>query len=169
MPTDEAAIRALLDYEDIRRVLGLYVVAIDSRDFALFDECFTPDAPINLAGMPPMNPASYRVLAEQGLAALDGTQHHLGLPLIRLDGDRAHARTYFMAQHVKNALAPAACLLIGGWYTDRLLRTERGWRIADREGTAIWYDGNPMVLGYDFPMGAVPRGPGHAAPAWVKE
>jgi hypothetical protein len=167
MSDDASAIRRLLDYEDIRRALALYVVAIDSRDFALFDQCFTPDAPINLAGMPPMTPESYRTLAEQGLAALDGTQHHLGLPLIQLDGDRAHARTYFMAQHVKNALAPAAHLMIGGWYTDALLRTEQGWRISERTGTAIWYDGNPIVLGYDFPMGAVPRHAGHAAPDWV--
>jgi hypothetical protein len=165
--TDQNPVQTLLDYEDIRRALAVYSVAIDSQDFALFDECFTPDAEIDLAGMTKMSPASYRELATAGLSALDGTQHHLGLPLIRLVGDRAHARTYFMAQHVKNALAPAACLLIGGWYTDELVRTERGWRIAKRQGAAVWYDGNPMVLGYDFPMGAVPRHAGHAAPEWV--
>src|SRR5262249_4656617 len=106
-------------------------------------------------------------LAEEGLGNLDATQHHLGLPLIRIDGDRAHARCYFMAQHVRNALAPNPFLLIGGWYTDDLVRTERGWRIGRRVGTALWYDGNPLVLGYEFPMGAVPRGDGHKAPGWL--
>ena len=41
-------------------------------------------------------------------------------------------------------------------------------RIVRRRGTAVWYDGNPDVLGYAFPMGASPRGPGHTAPAWLR-
>ncbi len=167
MTTTEATLQRLLDYEDIKRALAIYSVAIDSRDFSLFDECFTSDAEIVLAGMGEMTPASYREMAELGLAALDGTQHHLGLPLIKLHEDIAHARTYFMAQHVKNALNPNPCLLIGGWYTDDLVRTPFSWRICRRVGTAIWYDGNPQVLGYDFPMGAVPRHAGHAVPGWV--
>jgi hypothetical protein len=167
MTSTEATLQRLLDYEDIKRALAIYSVAIDSRDFSLFYECFTPDAVINLAGMGEMTPVRYMEMAEIGLATMDGTQHHLGLPLIKLHEDIAHARTYFMAQHVKNALAPNACLLIGGWYTDDLVRTAEGWRIAKRSGTAVWYDGNPMVLGYDFPMGAVPRHAGHGVPGWV--
>jgi hypothetical protein len=163
------AIGRLLDIEDIKRTIGLYVVSIDSRDLSLFDEIFTPDAPIILGGMPPMTPASYKKIGAEGLAALDATQHHLGLPVIDLDGDRANARCYFMAQHVRNGLAPNPFLLIGGWYTDELARTEAGWRITKRVGTALWYDGNPDVLGMgDFPMGATPRGDGHNLPAWLK-
>lgn len=163
----EAAVRRLLDLKEIERALAIYVVALDSRALSLFDECFTPDASISLAGVGHMTTESYKRLAEEGLGRLDATQHHLGLPLIRLDGDRAEARTYFMAQHVQNALAPNPCLLIGGWYTDVLERSASGWRITRREGTALWYDGNPQVLGYDFPTGAVPRGAAHAAPSWA--
>ena len=65
-------------------------------------------------------------------------------------------------------LAPNSFLLIGGWYTDDLVRTEDGWRIEKRIGTAVWYDGNPDVLGMgNFPMGAQPRGDGHNSPAWL--
>ncbi len=163
------AIGRLLDLEDIKRTIGLYVVSIDSRDLSLFDEIFTPDAPIILGGMPEMTPATYKKIGAEGLAALDATQHHLGLPVISLDGDRAYARCYFMAQHVRNDLAPNPFLLIGGWYTDELARTEAGWRIIKRVGTALWYDGNPDVLGMGgFPMGATPRGDGHNLPAWLK-
>ena len=161
------AVQRLLDLQDIQRAIATYVVALDSRELSLFRQCFTPDARITLAGMGDMTPDSYIKLAEEGLGRLDATQHHLGLPLIRLDGDRAQARCYFMAQHARNALAPNGLLLIGGWYTDELIRTRDGWRIALREGTALWYDGNPEVLGYNFPMGATPRGPGHTAPAWT--
>jgi len=165
--TDPRAIEELLACQDIQRALAIYVVALDSRAFSLFDQCFTPDAEIVLAGVGTMTPESYRRLAEEGLARLDATQHHLGVPLIRIDGAKAHARCYFMAQHVRNDLAPNPFLLIGGWYTDDLVRTPAGWRIARRVGTALWYDGNPQVLGYDFPMGATPRGEGHGAPAWL--
>jgi hypothetical protein len=169
MATQEDAVSRLLDYQDIQRALGIYVIALDSRDLSLFDQCFVPDAGINLSGMGEMTPATYRELATAGMAALDATQHHLGLPLIQLDGDKAHARCYFMAQHVRNDLAPNPFLLIGGWYTDDLIRTSQGWRITRRIGTALWYDGNPAVLGMgDFPMGATPRSEGHQSPAWLK-
>jgi hypothetical protein len=163
------AIARLLDYQEIQRVLGLYVIALDSRDLPLFDQVFVPDAQIILGGMGEMTPQSYREAATAGLGALDATQHHLGLPLIEVDGDRAHARCYFMAQHVRNDLAPNPFLLIGGWYTDDLVHTPAGWRIERRIGTALWYDGNPAVLGMgDFPMGATPRREGHLPPPWLK-
>src|SRR5262249_53553345 len=96
------------------------------------------------------------------------TQHHLGLPAIRVEGDRASSRCYFVAQHVRNALAPRPALLIGGWYDDELARGREGWRIRVRRGTAVWCDGNPEVLGaLPYPIGAPPRGPGHEAPAWL--
>jgi SnoaL-like domain len=166
---NDDAIGRLLDLEDIKRAIGLYVIGVDTRDLSLFDQVFVPNARIILGGVGDMTPASYKEMAVKGLAALDATQHHLGLPLIALDGDRAHARCYFMAQHVRNDLAPNSFLLIGGWYTDDLVRTEDGWRIEKRIGTAVWYDGNPDVLGMgDFPMGAQPRGDGHNSPAWLK-
>jgi hypothetical protein len=165
---NDDAVGRLLDIECIKRAIGLYVIALDSRELPLFDQVFTPDAQIILGGVGEMTRDSYKEMAVKGLGALDATQHHLGLPVIDLDGDRAHARCYFMAQHVVNALAPNPFLLIGGWYTDDLVRTADGWRITKRIGNAVWYDGNPAVLGMgDFPMGATPRGDGHKAPGWL--
>jgi len=168
-PTDNDAVTRLLDIQDIQRAIAIYVVAVDTRDLSLFDQCFVPDAQIILGGVGDMTPTSYREMAGPALGHLSATQHHLGLPIIELDGDKAHARCYFMAQHVRNDLAPNPFLMIGGWYTDDLVRTEEGWRITRRIGTAVWYDGNPDVLGMgNFPMGATPRAEGHLAPAWLK-
>jgi len=162
------AVGRLLDIQDIQRALGLYVIALDSRELPLFDEVFVPGAQVILGGMGEMTAESYKEAAVKGLSALNATQHHLGLPVIDLDGDVAHSRCCFMAQHVRNDLAPNPFLLIGGWYTDDLKRTADGWRITKRVGTALWYDGNPDVLGMgNFPMGATPRGDGHGAPAWL--
>jgi hypothetical protein len=162
------AVGRLLDIQEINRALALYVIAVDTRELSLFDRVFVPNAQIILGGVGDMTPASYKAMAVAGLGRLSATQHHLGLPLIDLDGDRAHARCYFTAQHVRNDLAPKSFLMIGGWYTDDLIRTDDGWRIEKRVGTAVWYDGNPEVLGMgDFPMGATPRAEGHLPPDWL--
>jgi len=165
---NDDAVSRLLDIQCIQRAIGLYVIAVDTRELSLFDQVFVPEAQIILGGVGEMTPASYIAMAGPALGHLSATQHHLGLPVIDLHGDHAHARCYFMAQHVRNDLAPNPFLLIGGWYTDDLVRTEAGWRITRRIGTAVWYDGNPEVLGMgDFPMGATPRGDGHLPPAWL--
>jgi hypothetical protein len=33
-----------------------------------------------------------------------------------------------------------------GWYDDRLVRTDQGWRIAQRVCRMVWWGGNPRVL-----------------------
>lgn len=157
------------DVVAIQQVLARYVIAIDSRTPELLRQCFTPDAAIRLAGLPELTVEGYIAVGREALPKLDATLHHLGLPAIRVEGDRAFSRTYFMANHVRNALAPAATgLMIGGWYDDELVRTTDGWRISQRTGTALWAEGNPAVIeGADYPLGATPRGPGHAAPGWM--
>ncbi len=156
-----------LDLQDIHNLLARYVIAIDSRRPDLLDDVFLPDSVVELAGMGVMTPAQYRGICATVLPTLDATQHHLGLPSILIEGDTAHSRCYFIAQHVKNALAPKPFLMIGGWYDDTLTRTAKGWRIRHRRGTALWSDGNPAVVGAQYLIGATPREEGHQAPAWL--
>ena len=154
----------------IQQVLARYVIAIDTRTPEMLRDCFTPDATLRLSGMPELTVDGYVAIAGEALPKLDATLHHLGLPAIRVEGDRAHSRCYFMANHVRNALAPAPTgLMIGGWYDDELVRTDAGWRITLRTGIAVWAEGNSKVIeGADYPLGATPRGPGHEAPTWLQ-
>lgn len=163
-PSDVSAY--LYDVHEISQVLYRYTVAIDSRAYELFDRCFTADATIELAGMGVMTRDGYRKIARDNLVSFDATQHVVSNPSIRVDGDRAYSRCYFTAQHVKNALAPKPCMIIGGWYDDKFARVDGVWLITSRVGTALWFDGNPEVLNYPLPPGALPRTPGHEAPVW---
>jgi hypothetical protein len=158
------------DVVAIQQALARYVIAVDSRAPELLRRCFTADAVIRLAGLPELTVDGYIAIAGEALPKLDATLHHLGLPAIMVDGDRASSRVYFMANHVRNALAPAPTgLMIGGWYDDELVRTDAGWRIERRTGTALWAEGNPDVIeGANYPLGATPRGPGHEAPDWMR-
>lgn len=159
---------AFADVFAIQQVLTRYVIAIDSLQPELLIDCFTEDARIDLGGVDAGTVAEYVNVCKTALPNLDGTHHHLSIPAISVQGERAYSRCYFTAQHVKNSLSPAHSLLIGGWYDDELVRRGDGWRICKRRGTPVWYDGNPQVLGYDMPMGAGPRGAGHAAPDWLR-
>lgn len=158
----------LYDVYEISQVLYRYTVAIDSRAYELFDQCFTADATIELAGMGVMTRDGYRDIARNNLVNFDATQHTISNPSITVDGDTARSRSYFTAQHVKNALAPKPFMIIGGWYDDVFARVKGVWLITSRTGTALWFDGNPAVLDYPLPPGALPRTPGHEAPDWMR-
>ena len=54
-----------------------------------------------------MTAAEYIGMSGQTLPTIGATQHHLGLPLIHIQGDKAWSRCYFMAQHVKNGVLEA--------------------------------------------------------------
>src|SRR4051812_37020134 len=114
MSVDAAAY--LYDVHQISQVLYRYTIAIDSRAYELFDDCFTPDATIELAGMGVMTRDGYRQIARDNLVSFDATQHTVANPSIKVEGNKAYSRCYFTAQHVKNALAPSPCMIIGGWY-----------------------------------------------------
>lgn len=154
------------DYVGIQKALSTYVIAVDTKTLKLFDECFTPDARIIIAGHGEFGVDAWRNQCENGLGKFDGTQHLLGMPTLHMDGDRASMRTYFIAQHCKNALRPNPNCTIGGWYDCQLVKRDH-WRIISHTSTAVWQDGNPSVLGYNGEVGALPQGPTHAAPAWL--
>jgi hypothetical protein len=161
-------LQTLVDAHQIQQCLLQYAVALDSRDFDLLESLFTPDARIDIPAAGVFDARGYRAASEAGLGRLDATHHFCNQPVLRIDGDRAFARTYLVAQHVVNALAPAGTLLIGAWYNDELLRTGDGWRIRARTGNAVWWSGNPAVLGMDGVPNAFPRHAGHRSPDWLR-
>lgn len=138
----------LQDVHEIEQVIYSYAIAIDTRDWDLLDSCFAPDAVLQMsvAGRYP-SPAAYRDKAKVTLAELDATHHVFSAPRIVPDGEGARAHTYYQAQHVRNDLAPGSLLMIGGRVEDRFARRDGRWVITERHGTAVWFDGNPRVLG----------------------
>ncbi len=155
------------DIVEIQQVLAQYSLALDSRRPELMAGCFADGAQVQLGEAINLTAAEYIVMSGQTLPTIGATQHHLGLPLIHIEGEKAWSRCYFMAQHVKNELTPSA-FMIGGWYADEWIRTENGWRITKRRGCPLWADGNTDVLGGNFSGGAIPKGPEHAAPFWLE-
>jgi hypothetical protein len=145
MDAGMAAQRAL-DIVEIQTVISLYSMGQDShqRDDDIleqWDQAFTPDGTTDYsaASAPPCH---YRDLArwqrgtpgEEGrMSRYAGWQHMLSIPVIRIEGDTAHARTDFMAVHKlrKEGDAGERFDALGAFHDD-LVRTADGWRIRHR-------------------------------------
>jgi SnoaL-like domain len=80
------------------------------------------------------------------LESLDASQHLLGNVVTAVDGDTAHATSYFQAQHVRAGTPGGDTYIIAGSYTDTPARTSGGWKIAERAQLYLWRDGNRAVV-----------------------
>lgn len=72
----------------------------------------------------------------------DMISHHLGQTLVKLDGDKAGAETYFVAtlrrDHPPLNDGPTMIDQLGGRYVDELVRENGGWKIKKRLTIRDW-------------------------------
>ena len=138
------SLQELSDRLEIQDLLTRYTVAIDQKDWKLLDTCFTPDAKLDytqtggIAGDYP----TVRAWLEKALAAFPMTVHYISNSTVKLDGDRAAARTYVI--NPMGFPKPDGSLhifTVGGYYVDDLVRTPEGWRIARRMEESAFLDG----------------------------
>jgi 3-phenylpropionate/cinnamic acid dioxygenase small subunit len=127
-----------------------YARVIDTRDWQLIGDCFTPDAVAHYstgsyAGLDAID-ALFRGLFER----LDGTHHLVSNVEARIAGDTATARSNFQAAHVRSAATGGTLFTTAGVYEDSLVRTPAGWRIAERRTRLAWAAGNRAVMGEDY-------------------
>lgn len=123
------------DRIEIQDLLVRYARAIDARDYALLDTCFTPDALVDYTtsgGIQGRYP-EVRAWLEKALAQFDAMLHLLGNSVVELEGDTARARTaVYNPMGKAGAEGPVEFFTVVADYVDRLVRTPEGWRIAER-------------------------------------
>jgi hypothetical protein len=137
----------------IQDLIGRYAVIIDSREFDRLDDLFTADALIDFATFngPVGDLAEIKTFLAASLPFFQRSQHMMGLPLIEVEGDTAHARTPCNNPMIStNRDGSSAVWLIGLWYDDDLVRTSEGWRFSARKQERCY-----TLTGLtDTPMGA---------------
>ncbi len=70
------------------------------------------------------------------------TQHLNANVTIKVNGDEATAVVYLKARHLPPDDPENKKIWdVGGYYTDRLVRTAQGWKIADLKFTQTWTEG----------------------------
>jgi hypothetical protein len=70
----------------------------------------------------------------------------VGNVVVAVDGDEATADCYLISQHIRQGTPGGDHYLLGGRYSDRVVRTPAGWRIAHRTLHRMWTTGNRDVV-----------------------
>lgn len=139
------------DRYDVMQAVSSLGVLSDARDWdglrALLADTVTLDY-TSLQGGEPATLAAADIVAgwSSSFAPLQATQHLIGNHLVQIDGDQATCLAYFQATHVRPNLHGGPHWTLGGRYDVRLRRVDRRWRIAALTMTAVWAEGNQMVL-----------------------
>ena len=135
MNIDPQEIRRLLDKEAIREALLRYTRGIDRHDDELMAAAYHPDATDD-HGAYIGGPEGF-IRHANGTHSKNWTVHHhfISNQTIDIEGDSAHAETYFLAT-LRRKTGPID--IVAGRYVDRLERRDGRWAIAARACLVEW-------------------------------
>ncbi|GAA0932686.1 nuclear transport factor 2 family protein [Pseudonocardia zijingensis] len=133
----QAAVQQLLDRQAILDCLNRYARGLDRKDLDMLRSAFHPDATDHHGGSIEYHPAADALIADWEIRDAHRTfsQHLLINTSIDLDGDVAHAETYFQLIVGIKPGAPTdqpRLGVSGGRYVDKFDRRDGEWRIARR-------------------------------------
>jgi hypothetical protein len=142
----DADVQRLIDRQEIADLCVRYTFALDTKDWALLESCFTgTPAFVHPGGRLEGFEAILR-RTRGALESLDASQHLLGNVVADVDGDTARATCCFQAQHVRAGTRGGDTYIIAGSYADTLARTPSGWKITERVQVYLWREGNRAVI-----------------------
>ena len=139
------SLQQMSDRLEIQDLLVAYCEAIDGNDYDALDDVFTADAYIDYteAGGAKGTLSEIKTYLSKALSPFSKTQHMIGLPLIKIEGDTATARTSLYNPMVLNHNGAPHTFFVGMWYCDKLVRTGQGWRISERREEACYFHNLP--------------------------
>jgi len=130
------ALRRLLDRQAITECVHRYARGLDRRDVDLLRSAYHPDAVEDhgqyVGGLDGL--IDYLMDVHEPFA---GYQRHITTQNVDIDGDEAHAESYFIS--VIRIEGSSKLRLTAGRYNDRLERRDAEWRIAERVVVLEWY------------------------------
>ena len=144
------SLQQVSDRIEIHDVLVRYTAAIDQKNWALLDRCFTADAHLDYtsAGGIAGDYPKVRAWLEKALAPFPVTAHYVTNSQVELQGDEARARTAVLnPMQYRNPDGSMHHFTVGAYYNDRLVRTGDGWRIRERVEENAFLEGSlPKAL-----------------------
>lgn len=159
-PDIAATVRMLADRQAIRDCLMTYCRAVDRLDRELLLSVYHADA-VDDHGVFVGDREAFAdwVIAFHSRAQRT-TQHVITNHVCELDGDVAHAETYYMLAAMNVGGAPLT--LSGGRYIDRFERRQGRWAIALRKVVSDWW-GDPGEASLSLEARAVLNGGVHSS------
>ena len=141
MESEAAAIRRMVDKDEIIDLVHQYSYFVDHRRYDDVIELFTEDCVVDYGpGTPPVRsrPRLREMLGHPGGFA--ATSHHNANILVKFDdADRASVRTSVYAWHKR---ADGRTPQLWGYYHDTVVRDPEGWRIASRQLRVLGVEGD---------------------------
>ena len=134
-------IQEISDQLEIQSLLALYCTSLDSKKYEGLDSVFTSDAFIDYTsagGIKGLFP-EVKDWLQKVLALFSMTQHVVANFDIRISGDEAASRcVFYNPMGLGLPDGKVQMFFVGGYYNDKLVRTEKGWRIAERFEESSW-------------------------------
>jgi 3-phenylpropionate/cinnamic acid dioxygenase small subunit len=143
----DSSLRELIDRQAIRDCMRRYCRGVDRRDDELIRSVYHPDAIDDHGAFLGDREAFIEWGHMRAATGPVATQHHITNHSCEIDGDTAHAETYYI-YNARNR--DATVLAAGGRYLDRLERRDGQWRIAHRYCVVEWagsINEGPMPFG----------------------
>ncbi len=136
---EEIKIQQLLDRMEITDISTRYAAGVDLRDRELYRSCFTDEinADFSSVGLGEAMTVAADAFAEQVMtviSAYKSTQHIITNHSITIKGDEATSIAYLQAMHFNDDND----WVVGGYYSNKLVRTPDGWRISDLKLNSMW-------------------------------
>jgi len=155
----------LADRQAITDCMYLYARGVDRSDADLLAEAFWEDGQV-VGELYSGGVAEFIAFSVSGgLKNWDRMMHMITNAIIRIEGDRAVAESYFYGYHVGNAGSPSGDLIISGRYLDRFEKRDDEWRISEKTILFEWYREYPDNGGdKEGPMGTKVTLKGEPAP-----
>ena len=136
---DEKKLQTLLDRMDIVDTSIRYATGVDMRDWEIYRSCFTDELEVDFTGTPETQKADDWVnTARQLVSPYTATQHIITNHNITIEGDEATCIAYLQAQHYRSDDTGVSALTVGGYYTNKLVRSPEGWKISKLKLTITW-------------------------------
>ncbi len=138
------SLQEISDRLEVQALMIRYARSIDTQDYELLDSCFIPDAHVDYtqSGGTKGPYPEVRAWLEKALAPFATMMHFIGNTTIEFDGDKASSRTYVInPMGFPNPDGTLHMFTVGAHYVDKLVRTDQGWRIAERIEEAVYMDG----------------------------
>jgi hypothetical protein len=131
----DASIKQLIDRQAILDCMRRYCRGVDRRDHDLIRSVYHEDAIDDHGAFLGGREEFIEWGRLRNATGPISTQHHITNHSCEIDGDTAHAETYyiFTARNRDETVATA-----GGRYLDRLEKREGAWRIVQRYCTVEW-------------------------------
>ena len=142
-------LQRLIDRVELVELMSQYAAGVDLLDRELYASCFTDPVDIDFGSFDPdsvkvMTPEEWVGYCWDFVEGLDASQHIITNHRITFNSDdEATIIAYMHAQHY---IQEVGGYIAAGYYTNRAVRTDAGWRLARVRYTLTWESGDRSVF-----------------------